>query len=90
MRYLKATQVLPPQLLEEIQRYVDGEYLYIPRRPGHKQEWGANTATRQVLLLRNRNILADYRAGMDMDALSEKYFLTPKSIRRILSQAETE
>lgn len=88
MRYLKATQVLPPQLLEQVQQYVDGEYLYIPRLPGKKQCWGANTATRQILNSRNRDILSDYRAGMDVRALSEKYFLTPKSIRRILSRME--
>ena len=30
MRYMKAADVLPPDLLEQIQAYIDGEYLYIP------------------------------------------------------------
>lgn len=88
MRYLNATQILPTQLLEQVQQYVDGEYLYIPRLPGHKQNWGSNTATRQELPQRNSAIAQDYRSGMSLDMLSEKYFLTPKSIRRILSRMD--
>ena len=90
MRYLNATQVLPPQLLAEVQQYVDGEYLYIPRLPGRKQDWGSNTATRQELQQRNRSILEDYKSGLAMDQLSEKYYLTPKSIRRILFRMRRE
>ena len=32
MRYMKAADVLPPDLLAQVQAYIDGEYLYIPRR----------------------------------------------------------
>lgn len=30
MRYMKAADVLPPDLLAQVQAYIDGEYLYIP------------------------------------------------------------
>ena len=90
MRYLKATQVLPPRLLEEIQQYVDGEYLYIPRLPDNKQDWGTNTSTRKELQKRNEAILAGFRAGKTAEALAEEFYLTPKSIRRILQRMEKE
>lgn len=32
MRYMRAADVLPPDLLVQVQAYIDGEYLYIPRR----------------------------------------------------------
>ena len=41
MRYMRAADVLPPDLLEQIQAYIDGEYLYIPRRETERKPWGA-------------------------------------------------
>ena len=31
MGYKKAAHILPQKLLEEVQEYVDGEFIYIPR-----------------------------------------------------------
>ena len=33
MRYIKAEEVLPGELIREIWKYVDGVTLYIPRNP---------------------------------------------------------
>ena len=41
MRYMKAADVLPPDLLAQVQAYIDGEYLYIPRRETSRKPWGA-------------------------------------------------
>ena len=32
MSYIKEIDVLPEELLELIQNYIDGEYIYIPRK----------------------------------------------------------
>jgi hypothetical protein len=32
MSYIKAEYVLPQELLELIQQYIDGDYIYIPRK----------------------------------------------------------
>ena len=40
MGYKKATKVLPQHLLRAIQEYVDGEYLYIPRKEENRKHWG--------------------------------------------------
>ena len=34
MSYMKAEEVLPKELIQLIQEYTDGAYIYIPRKPG--------------------------------------------------------
>ena len=40
MSYKKAADVLPEELIDLIQNYVDGEYLYIPRKEMNRKAWG--------------------------------------------------
>ncbi|MGE7913609.1 CD3324 family protein [Lysinibacillus xylanilyticus] len=84
MSYKKAKHILPAELLMLIQEYVDGEYIYIPRREEHKKTWGSNTVTRKELEVRNSNIYKDYLSGEDTATLGEKYYLSSKSIQRIV------
>lgn len=86
MSYKKATHVLPHDLLLKIQQYIDGEFIYIPRAVNNKKEWGEATATRSELRERNNRIYADYLSGVKMEALAEKYYLSLKSIQRIIRQ----
>lgn len=90
MGYKKATHVLPQELLREVQEYIDGEFLYIPRISDNKKSWGEETSIRQELQDRNKCIYADYLAGERMEALAEKYFLSLKSIQRIIRQLKKE
>lgn len=90
MRYKNATQHLPKELLEQVQQYADGEFLYIPRIKGAKREWGAKTATRRELRARNERIYQEYLAGERTDALSRRYFLSVKSIQRIIASQRRE
>ena len=39
MSYIKAENVLPQELIEAIQQYVDGKMIYIPCK--EQQEWGS-------------------------------------------------
>ena len=41
MGYIRAEEILPIEVIELIQQYVDGENIYIPRKVAHRQEWGA-------------------------------------------------
>ena len=85
MRYMRAADVLPPDLLAQVQTYIDGEYLYIPRRDANRQSWGAANGRRAETLARNLEILRRYRAGASVSSLSEQYFLAPKSIQKIIA-----
>lgn len=84
MGYRRAEEILPDEIIKLIQQYVDGEAVYIPRRQEHKREWGASTGARQELRARNMSIYEDYSRGGNVPELAEKYFLSEKSIQRIL------
>ena len=84
MSYIKAQEVLPEDLIRQIQEYVDGVYIYIPRKPGTRHIWGEETGYRNELIERNERIRNDYIAGESVTILSRKYHLSEKSIRRIL------
>ncbi|MFQ9548404.1 MAG: CD3324 family protein [Lachnospiraceae bacterium] len=50
MSYRKAEEILPRELIEVIQQYVDGENIYIPRKLEHRKGWGERTQARQELM----------------------------------------
>lgn len=85
MKYVKAQDVLPEELIELIQKYIDGNYLYIPRKDDNHKSWGENSGIKNILKIRNKEIYIKYNNGMSVDALSNKYYLSEKSIRRIIS-----
>lgn len=86
MSYRSADKVLPNELIEMIQQYVDGDYLYIPRKENGRKKWGENTMIREELEERNTSIYRDYLQGVPMGELAERYFLSEKSIQRIVYQ----
>lgn len=86
MSYKKPIELLPKELIEKIQEYVDGKVIYIPKKTVNKKQWGENTDTKQFLASRNQQIYLDFQNGMSIKQLSEKYFLTEKSIQRIIKQ----
>ena len=86
MRYLRAQDIFPAELLDKIQQYADGEYIYIPKLEANKKAWGEGTFAKQETQMRNSAIYHDYQRGMKTSQLADKYFLSQKSIQRILSQ----
>ena len=54
MSYLRAEEILPKELLEAVQQYVNGQSVYIPAK--EKSDWGSGTDTKQILSFRNRDI----------------------------------
>ncbi len=86
MGYQNPIDLLPKELIEQLQEYVDGQIIYIPKKKTNRKRWGENTDTRRFLSSRNRQIFADFQDGMSLAQLSEKYFLAEKSIQRIIKQ----
>ena len=84
MRYIRAQDVLPADLLNQLQQYVDGAYLYIPRREENRLAWGQRTNSKSETAGRNREIYRRALAGETAAQLAEVYFFTEKTIRRIL------
>lgn len=86
MGYIRAEEILPNEVIELIQQYVDGANLYIPRKQENRQQWGAGTAYRDELQIRNTSIYRDYLSGMPVQELADHYYLSEKSIQRIIRQ----
>ncbi len=84
MGYIHALEILPERLIEEIQEYVDGQVIYIPKIKIKRCKWGEKTDTKAYFKKRNTEIYNRYKNGTTVLELSEKYFLTPKSIQRII------
>jgi Mor family transcriptional regulator len=84
MGYKKASDVLPNELVEIIQDYVDGDYVYIPRKRGNELSWGEKNGTRQALIDRDQTIYQNYMNGASKVELAEEYHLSLKSIDRII------
>ena len=89
MSYVKAEDVLPKHLVEEIQKYVDGKLLYIPRKNENSLSWGEKSGTKEKMAKRNQTIVKRYHAGETVETLSREYFLSEKRIRGILREYES-
>lgn len=86
MSYRRAEEVLPMDVLELIWKYVDGENIYIPRKEENKKKWGNATGIRQELQVRNTAIYDEFKEGCKIQILAKKYFLSEKSIQRIIRE----
>ena len=85
MRYRKATEILPEELVEAIQKYMDGGYVYIPRKEENKKKWGEETLlSERTQDPQRREIYRRYLDGFGVKTLAEEYFLSEKSIQRII------
>lgn len=84
MSYIKAETILPKELLQLVQEYADGQYLYIPRKASNRKAWGENTDAKRLALQRDVQIYKKYLNGSKVNELAEEFFLSPKSIQRII------
>lgn len=84
MKYRNASEILPDELLKELQKYAPGEILYVPSDRGRKQ-WGAGTGARQFYEQRNEEIRHKYfHLKTPIDALCDEYGISDETVRKIL------
>lgn len=84
MKYTNADSLLPEELLQEIQRYVHGGMIYIPKRKDTHSKWGEQSGTRVMLNLRNHEIREKFAEGATVDQLIDQYALSSDSIKKIV------
>ncbi|MCR8643431.1 CD3324 family protein [Paenibacillus sp. N1-5-1-14] len=84
MKYTNAEIVLPDHLLKEIQKYVHGGLIYVPKKEGARTKWGENSGSRQYLKQRNAEIRKLFSAGTKIDDLQVQYCLSFDSIKKIV------
>ena len=83
MKYINAAEILPEQLLKELQTYADGDVLYIPKA-STKKEWGAFSGSRTFYQERNKEIQRLFKEGHSVDALAKQYGLAYSTIKKII------
>lgn len=81
-KYINAKDILPPSLVQEIQKYVRGQHLYIPQT--ERKGWGESTGIRQELQCRNRKIYELYYGGITLAELADMYGLSEERVRNIV------
>jgi hypothetical protein len=84
MKYKNAKDVLPPELLADLQRHITGELLYIPQREGEKLRWGQLSGTRLEIKERNDAIRDAYKSGAPLLQLAKEHCLSEASIKKIV------
>ncbi len=83
MSYINANIVLPKELVKEIQKYVNGINLYIPKVP---ETTCVCSSYKLEVSKRNQEIYEKFLCGEKVSKLAAKYFLSEKSIYRILGE----
>lgn len=84
MRYVKAETILPENLVKEIQKYIQGEYVYIPSGNKTRKRWGEKSGNRAILQRRNEEICSKYKRGCTISDLAKEFFLSVDSIKKIV------
>lgn len=84
MKYINAKKILPQKLIEELQNYIQGGYVYIPVSAEKRKSWGENTGYRWELSKRNQKIRQEYKSGSSLEVLADRYFLSVSAVRKII------
>lgn len=87
--YKNGKDILPEELLKELQKYIQGETIYIPKTEERKA-WGENNGTRTAIRERNLEIYGLYRKGIKVMDISQIYCLSDDSIRKIIFKLKSE
>ncbi|TYR81572.1 hypothetical protein FZC66_06960 [Priestia megaterium] len=84
MKYVKVTAILPETLIAEIQKYVQGETIYIPKPKQSRKKWGTRSGGRKIIDDRNTAIRRAFKNGATINQLADKYFLSIETIKKIV------
>jgi len=84
MKYVKAENVLPEALLNEIQQYVQGQSVYIPKPKHAYQEWGACSGGKKIIDDRNIYMKRSFKDGKSVYEIAEEHYLSVETVKKIV------
>lgn len=84
MSYVNGKEILPDNILTEIQKYFGGGLIYIPLPEGERCKWGSRTITKIELHKRNQEIRQKKELGLTIQEIMEEYHLSYDTIKRII------
>ena len=82
MKYRNAAELLPNQLLQELQKYVQGKMLYVPKLM--RKSWGVDTGAKSFYSIRNSDIRKQFSHGVELVKLSEDYSISEDAVKKII------
>lgn len=83
MKYKNASDILPDELLREVQKYVSGEAVYIPS-DRERKKWGACSGASKFYTQRNEEIRYKFFHKTSVEQLADEYCLSTETIRKIV------
>lgn len=83
MNYENATDILPEDLLERVQKFAAGKLIYVPETIG-KRSWGETSGYKRYLAERNQEIKEKFISGSTIENLADEYSLSVESIKKIV------
>jgi len=85
LAYLNAKNILPSALVREIQKYIDGDTIYIPsNEEAEKASWGHRNGSRERYNERNSKIIEMHEKNLPVEEIAEAFFLSADSVRKII------
>lgn len=84
MSYVNGKEILPDNILSEIQKYFGGGLIYIPLPENERCKWGSRTNTKTELHKRNQEIRQKKDMGLTIQEIMEEYHLSYDTIKRII------
>lgn len=84
MKYINANEILPKPLIKELQNYVQGGYVYVPIKTDERKSWGEQSGYRLELDRRNEKIRQEYKNGVSLDILADRYYLSVSAVKKII------
>lgn len=89
MKYKNAKNILPKELLEKVQEYIQGDAIYIPTVE-NRMPWGQKSGAKEAIYIRNKSIFNLYKDGYTVEEIVSIYNLSESSIRKIISKIKKE
>ncbi len=84
MDYKNGRDILPSELLEQLQGYVQGNLVYVPKKEKERAGWGESNGTKRAITNRNYEIHEAHESGIKIPELASRFCLSEESIRKIL------
>ncbi len=84
MNYLNASDVLPSELLKEIQKYAGGALLYVPKEEAREKTHEEVSDRKKYYKKRNRMMVNKFLYGTTVDRLSEEFCLSKDTVKKIV------
>lgn len=83
MKYLNAADILPEELLIQIQKHISGEVLYIPIGE-ERLKWGEKNGSKSYYENRNKQIKHQFQNGYNIEHIAQEFGLAYETVRKII------